>query len=46
MNHYRAWVEAYGQISMQDFLDKLLTMKETGSWAREVIEAEKKGMAN
>jgi hypothetical protein len=40
-NHYKAWVEAYGRISMEDFMDKLLEMKETGTWIREVIAAEK-----
>jgi hypothetical protein len=40
--HYKAWVDAYGGISWQDFLNKLLKMKETGSWAKEVIEAELK----
>ena len=44
LNHYKAWVEAYGQLSMQDFMDKLLGMKETGSWIREVISAEKGSM--
>ena len=42
MTHYRAWVEAYGQISMKDFMDRLLKMKETGSWAKEVIKIETK----
>ena len=41
VNHYKAWVEAYGRISMEEFMDKLIQMKETGSWIREVIEAEK-----
>jgi hypothetical protein len=40
--HYKAWVDAYGGISWQDFLGKLSAMKETGSWAKEVIEAELK----
>jgi hypothetical protein len=44
MNHYKAWVEAYGRISMQDFMDRLLELKETGSWIREVIAAEKNRM--
>jgi hypothetical protein len=41
-NHYRAWVDAYGGISWQEFLNKLLKMQETGSWVKEVIEAESK----
>jgi len=41
-NHYRAWVDAYGGISWREFLNKLLKMQETGSWIREVIEAESK----
>ena len=41
LNHYRVWVEAYGGISMQDFMDRLTKMGETGSWAREVIEVER-----
>jgi hypothetical protein len=40
--HYRKWVDAYGRISWQEFLRKLLKMRETGSWAKEVIEAELK----
>lgn len=40
--HYKEWVDAYGGISWQDFLDKLSTMKETGSWVKEVIAAELK----
>ncbi len=41
-NHYIAWVDAYGSISWREFLNKLLKMQETGSWIREVIEAESK----
>jgi hypothetical protein len=40
--HYGAWVDAYGGISWQDFLIKLSKMKETGSWVKEVIDAELK----
>lgn len=40
--HYRAWVDAYGGISWQDFLNKLLKMQETGGWVKEVIEVELK----
>lgn len=38
--HYKAWVDAYGGISWQDFLIKLSKMQETGSWVKEVIAAE------
>jgi hypothetical protein len=41
-SHYSAWVDAYGGISWQDFLNKLSKMQETGSWVKEVIEAELK----
>jgi hypothetical protein len=41
-DHYKAWVEAYGRISWDDFLNKLLKMQETGSWIKEVIEVELK----
>lgn len=40
--HYKAWIDAYGGISWQDFLGKLSMMKETGSWVKEVIEIELK----
>lgn len=39
---YKAWIDAYGGISWQDFLSKLLKMQETGSWVKEVIAAESK----
>jgi hypothetical protein len=42
MNHYKTWVDAYGGISWQDFLNKLSTMQETGSWVKEVIAVELK----
>ena len=41
-NHYKAWVDAYGGITWQDFLLKLSKMQETGSWVKEVIEVESK----
>lgn len=40
--HYKAWVDAYGSISWQDFLSRLSKMQETGSWIKEVIEVELK----
>ncbi|MGH9992889.1 MAG: hypothetical protein ACREBU_15440 [Nitrososphaera sp.] len=39
--HYDAWVQAYGDISRRDFMDRQLRMSETGSWIREVIEVER-----
>jgi len=39
--HYKAWVHAYGSISWQDFMERLLKMNETGSWIREVIKVER-----
>ncbi|AIC17196.1 hypothetical protein [Nitrososphaera viennensis] len=43
-SHYDSWVEAYGGISWQDYLQRLQKMEEetTGQWVREVIEAEMK----
>jgi hypothetical protein len=41
-SHYKAWLDAYSSISWQDFMIKLSKMKETGSWVKEVIEAESK----
>lgn len=40
--HYNAWVKAYGAISWPDFTSKLLSMDETGSWIKEVIQAERR----
>lgn len=42
INHYKAWVNVYGRISWEEFLTKLLSMQETGSWIKEVIEVELK----
>jgi hypothetical protein len=41
-DHYKAWVNAYGSISWDDYLNQLLKRKETGSWIKEVIEIELK----
>ncbi|MEO9363033.1 MAG: hypothetical protein ABI348_03945 [Nitrososphaera sp.] len=41
-SHYDSWVEAYGDISWQDYLQRLHKMEETGQWVKEVIEAEMK----
>lgn len=40
MAHYKVWANAYGIISMEDFMNKLSIMKETGNWIREVISIE------
>jgi hypothetical protein len=39
---YDAWVKAYGGISWDDYLKKLLTLDQTGSWVKEVINLELK----
>ncbi|MCI0561941.1 MAG: hypothetical protein MN733_25930 [Nitrososphaera sp.] len=40
--HYKAWVEAYGGISWDDFMGRLAKMDETGIYIKEVIELERK----
>jgi hypothetical protein len=42
VDHYKAWVDSYGGISWQDFLNRLSKMQETGSWIKEVIAVELK----
>jgi hypothetical protein len=37
---YKIWVEAYGQISWQEYLNKLIVMNEVGVWVKEVIAVE------
>jgi hypothetical protein len=39
-NQYDAWVHAYGGISKVDYMKKLLTLSQTGSWVKEVINEE------
>jgi hypothetical protein len=39
---YDAWVHAYGAISKRDYMNKLLTLSQTGSWVKEVINEELK----
>jgi hypothetical protein len=36
------WVHAYGLVSWNAFLNRLLNMNETGSWIKEVISVELK----
>jgi hypothetical protein len=37
---YTAWVNAYGGISQKDYMNKLLSLDETGSWVKDVINIE------
>ena len=39
---YDAWVRAYGGISKVGYMNKLLTLSQTGSWVKEVINEELK----
>lgn len=41
-SHYARWVDAYGGVSWQEYLQKLCKMEETGAWLKEVILAEMK----
>lgn len=34
---YIAWVNAYGGISQKDYMKKMLSLDETGSWVKDVI---------
>lgn len=40
--HYKNWVRAYGSISWDGYLERVLKMQETGAWVKEVIESEMK----
>ncbi|HEX2106460.1 MAG TPA: hypothetical protein VHF28_01900 [Nitrososphaera sp.] len=40
INHYKAWINAYGRVSWEEFLIRLSDMQETGSWVKEVIARE------
>ena len=37
---YTKWVNAYGGVSQKDYMKKLLTLDETGSWVKDVINIE------
>ena len=37
---YTAWVNAYGGIPQKDYMNKLLSLDETGSWVKDVINIE------
>lgn len=39
---YEAWVRAYGGISWHDYIMKLLTLDQTGTWVKDVINIELK----
>jgi hypothetical protein len=39
---YTAWVNAYEGISKKDYMKKLLSLEETGSWVKDVINIELK----
>jgi DNA-directed RNA polymerase subunit N (RpoN/RPB10) len=41
-DHYDSWVRAYGNISWENFLERLEEKNETGAWVKEVIKAELK----
>jgi len=40
--NYDAWRVAYGKISWKEYLERLLELKETGSWVKDVIMLELK----
>jgi hypothetical protein len=39
---YKAWVNAYGEVSRETYLKKLLDLDETGDWVKDVIRNELK----
>jgi hypothetical protein len=39
---FHAWVQAYGGISWENYMKKLLTLDQTGSWVKDVINLELK----
>jgi DNA-directed RNA polymerase subunit N (RpoN/RPB10) len=41
-DHYDKWVHAYGNISWENFLERLEGKNDTGAWVKEVIKAELK----
>jgi len=40
--NYDLWRDAYGKISWKEYLERLLELKETGSWVKDVILLELK----
>jgi hypothetical protein len=42
IKHYKIWNKAFGGLSWTNYMNKLLELKETGTWVKEVIGAELK----
>jgi hypothetical protein len=42
---YESWVYAYGHISWQEYMNKLLLMSEVGIWVRDVVAIETKNLS-
>ncbi|MEO9320542.1 MAG: hypothetical protein ABI361_07715 [Nitrososphaera sp.] len=42
LSHYRTWAEAYGKLPWKEYLSRIVEQNETGSWIREIAEAELK----
>jgi hypothetical protein len=40
---YKQWMEAYGDLTMKEYLQKIGRNPETGQWAKEVAELMAKG---
>lgn len=40
---YPLWVEAYGEIEWNGFLDRVIYNEQTGQWAKEIAELLKRG---
>ena len=38
--HYNSWNAAYGKLSWNEYLEKMIKMQETGHWIRQIAEAE------
>jgi hypothetical protein len=39
-NQYKAWVNAYGGISRELYMKKLLDLDQTGDWVKDIIRIE------
>jgi hypothetical protein len=39
---YKAWVKAYGGVSRETYMKKLLDLDQTGDWVKDVIRNELK----
>jgi hypothetical protein len=42
IDHHAVWMNAYGSISLEDYMIKLSSISETGRWIKEVIAVEVK----